>query len=394
MDDVSVIGAGPYGLSLGAHLATLGKRIRVFGAPMETWRSNMPKGMHLKSEGFASSLYDPAGAYPLSRYCAEHDIPYADVGLPTALQTFSDYGQEFGRRYVPMLEDRSVVALRRTKRGFELDLADGKTIATRAVVSAIGIRDYAFIPPVLQSLPSSVLSHSSAHHDLSVFAGRRVSVVGGGASAADCAALLSLAGADTYLVTRRSALAFHAPPARRSLWDRVRYPFTTIGSGWKSVLWTTAPLVFHALPEATRLDITRRFLGPAPGWFVRSQIENHVKVQKSVNIISANGSDSGATLHFDRAVSDGKREVTSLDVDHVLSATGYKVNMNKLGFLDPAIRADLRLEDGAPVLSSTFESTVPGLFFTGPTAAFSFGPLLRFACGAGFAAQRLTRRFA
>ena len=48
----------------------------------------------------------------------------------------------------------------------------------------------------------------------------------------------------------------------------------------------------------------------------------------------------------------------------------------------------------APVLSSTFESTVPGLFFTGPTAAFSFGPLLRFACGAGFAAQRLTRRFA
>jgi thioredoxin reductase len=160
------------------------------------------------------------------------------------------------------------------------------------------------------------------------------------------------------------------------------------------VLWTTAPLVFHALPEATRLEITRKFLGPAPGWFVRSQIENHVKVQRSANIISATGDDRYATLHFDRAASDGRRESTSLEVDHVLAATGYKVNMNKLDFLDPAVRADLRVEDGAPVLSRTFESTVPGLFFTGPTAAFAFGPLLRFACGAGFAAQRLTRRLA
>ena len=394
MDDVTVIGAGPYGLSLGAHLATLGKRIRVLGAPMETWRSNMPKGMHLKSEGFASSLYDPKRDYPLSRFCAERDIPYADVGVPTALQTFSDYGQEFGRRYVPMLEDRSVTALRKTRTGFELDLADGQTIRSRSVISAIGIRDYAFIPPVLQTLPAGLLSHSSAHHDLGIFAGQRVAVVGGGASAADCAALLSLAGADTYLLTRRPELGFHAPPGRRSLWDRIRYPFTTIGSGWKSVLWTKAPLVFHAMPESKRVEIARRFLGPAPGWFVRNQVENHVHVQTSVCIKSATRNDDRATLLFDHTVDGGCRETTTLDVDHVLSATGYKIDMSRLTFLDPSICGNLRIKDGVPLLSSTFESTVPGLFFTGPTAAFAFGPLLRFACGAGFAARRLMNNLA
>jgi len=46
------------------HMASLLQRIsvgqvrtiRVFGKPMETWRRHMPRGMLLKSDGFASSL--------------------------------------------------------------------------------------------------------------------------------------------------------------------------------------------------------------------------------------------------------------------------------------------------------------------------------------------------
>ena len=43
-----------------------------------------------------------------------------------------------------------------------------------------------------------------------------------------------------------------------------------------------------------------------------------------------------------------------------------------------------------PILDTQFQSSVPGLYFTGLTAANSFGPLLRFASGAGFVARRLT----
>ncbi len=54
--DVAIIGAGPYGLSLAAHLAAANVSVRVFGQPMQFWRTNMPEGMVLKSEGFASNL--------------------------------------------------------------------------------------------------------------------------------------------------------------------------------------------------------------------------------------------------------------------------------------------------------------------------------------------------
>ena len=36
--DVAVIGAGPYGLSLAAHLSAAGVNYRHFGVPMRLWR--------------------------------------------------------------------------------------------------------------------------------------------------------------------------------------------------------------------------------------------------------------------------------------------------------------------------------------------------------------------
>ena len=102
--DIAIIGAGPYGLSLAAHLKAQGQDFRIFGDPMVMWRNRMPKGMRLKSEGFASSLYDPGATFTLARYCADNDLPYADVGLPVRLETFTQYGLEFQRRFVAQVE--------------------------------------------------------------------------------------------------------------------------------------------------------------------------------------------------------------------------------------------------------------------------------------------------
>jgi len=75
----------------------------------------------------------------------------------------------------------------------------------------------------------------------------------------------------------------------------------------------------------------------------------------------------------------------------VIAGTGYKVSLDKLGFLSPEIRSQVKHSNGAPDLSSSFESSVPGLYFTGIAAANSFGPVMRFAFGAKFAAERLTQ---
>src|ERR1019366_1767293 len=96
--DVAIVGAGPYGLSLAAHLKAAGISFRIFGSPMGFWLNHMPRGMHLKSEGFASSLYDPESSFTLQAYCSESGLPYADMGSPVPLEEFASYGLEFQRR--------------------------------------------------------------------------------------------------------------------------------------------------------------------------------------------------------------------------------------------------------------------------------------------------------
>jgi 2-polyprenyl-6-methoxyphenol hydroxylase-like FAD-dependent oxidoreductase len=78
--DVAIIGAGPYGLSIASHLLNLGIAFRIFGIPMHSWRYRMPAGMSLKSDGFASRIFDPDGSRTLRRYIDEHALPYQDVG--------------------------------------------------------------------------------------------------------------------------------------------------------------------------------------------------------------------------------------------------------------------------------------------------------------------------
>jgi hypothetical protein len=48
--------------------------------------------------------------------------------------------------------------------------------------------------------------------------------------------------------------------------------------------------------------------------------------------------------------------------------------------------------DGTPILSSDFESSVPGLYFVGLSAARTFGPVMRFVVGAVHPARQLTQR--
>jgi hypothetical protein len=83
-----------------------------------------------------------------------------------------------------------------------------------------------------------------------------------------------------------------------------------------------------------------------------------------------------------------------LVVDHVVGATGFKVAISKLKFLDEGLRQQISTIQDTPVLSSNFESSVPGLYMVGIASANSFGPLTRFAFGAKFTAKRISSHLA
>jgi thioredoxin reductase len=390
--DILIIGAGPYGLSIAAHLKSHGLSFRIFGSPMQTWLTQMPKGMRLKSEGFASSLCDPDSTFTLAHYCKQERIPYADLGLPVPLETFAAYGLEFQKRFVPELENKLVVSVRRSSAGIQVCLGDGEMVYARRVVVAVGISHFAYVPPILSILPEEFVSHSSSHSDLDHFRRREVTVVGAGASALDLAALLHQAGAVVQLVARKPKIRFHDPPEQGPppLWERIRHPITGIGPGWRLFFYAHAPLAFHLMPERSRFEAVRRTLGPAPGWFIKDQVVGKVPFNLGVNITEASVQNGKVSLQL----TDSAGSRRTLVSDHVIAATGYKVDLRRLTFLDADIQKAIQSIDQTPVLSSNFESSLPGLYFVGTSAANCFGPLLRFAFGAGFTARRLSRHLA
>jgi hypothetical protein len=389
--DVAIIGAGPYGLSVAAHLKGQGVDFRIFGPPMHTWLNHMPKGMRLKSEGFASSLYDPESVLTLGQYCKSEGIPYEDMGLPVALDTFSSYGLAFQRRFVPNLENKLVASVRRESGVFKIGLDDGEEVAARRVVIAVGLRYFARVPEVLTGFPEELVVHSRHYGEVTQFKGREVAIVGGGASAIDLAALLHQAGASVHVIARTARLRFQSPlELPRPLEDRVRAPMTGIGPGWRSVFCTEAPLAFRMLPEHIRLRVVRNMLGPAPCWFTKDEVVGKVQTHLGVNITGASTRGNRMTLEF--IDSAGARR--TVEADHVISATGYKPELRRIEFFAPEMLAAIASVEDTPLLSSNFESSIPGLYFVGIPAANTFGPVLRFAYGAGFAARRLSKHLA
>jgi thioredoxin reductase len=390
--DVAIIGAGPYGLSIAAHLKAHKVNFRIFGTPMSFWREHMPKGMHLKSEGFASSLYDPESAFTLETYCKEKNIPYADIGSPVPLEVFTNYGLEFQRRFVPEVENKFANFIQRTPDGFRVRLEDGQTISARRIVLAVGLSHFEYVPPVLAALPEEFVTHSSKHHALEQFQGREIAIVGAGASALDLAALLHQAGAHVQVIARRSVIRFHDPPDKRekSLLSRLRNPVTGIGHGW-NVFWCChAPLLFRQMPQEFRFEKVRQILGPAPCWFTKEQVVGKVGLNVGVTLNGANVQNGRVALQL----TDSTGAQKTLMADHVISATGYKVDLRRLAFLEPGLRSEIKSAENTPVLSSNFETTVPGLYFAGVTSANTFGPLVRFAFGAGFTSKRLSKHLA
>ncbi|WP_035805081.1 NAD(P)-binding domain-containing protein [Kitasatospora mediocidica] len=390
---VTVVGAGPYGLATAAHLRARKVPLRVFGEPMDSWSARMPNGMFLKSTPRASSIADPGAHCRLQDFRAEEGRPSGEDQHPVPVDEFIRYGHWFQERCVPEVERERVERISYRRSAFHITLANGETFGSRRVVLATGLGPYPYLPPSLEPLlAEGRVSHPADHADLAVFAGRRVAVIGAGQSALESAALLHEAGAEPTLVARTRKLLFGDPPPTDSPTDRplpVRLvkPASPLGPGWSLVAFAHAPQAFRYLPESTRAELVRTVLGPSGAWWLRDRVDGRFP-QLTGRTLHRVLADGEGPVRLDLRGGQGRPEV--LEADHVLSATGYRVDVDRLRLLDPELRRALSRTGTAPVLSAEFESSVPGLYFAGLSAAATFGPVLRFVCGTGFAARRIS----
>ena len=390
--DVAIVGAGPYGLSLAAHLRARGVPHRVVGRPMELWRSHMPAGMLLKSQPFASSLSDPRGTHTLEAFCRDTGRPYTDYGAPVPLATFIAYGEWFQRHQAAALDEARVTDLRRHDGRFVLSLDGRQRLHARRVVIAVGVQHFAHTPAALGALPGTLCSHSGDHADLGRFAGQDVVVVGAGQSALESAALLHESGATVRVLHRAPDTVWNGEPLtlRRGPLERIREPVAGLGSGWTTWFYSSRPDWFRHLPRHQRLRRARTALGPAGASWLRPRVQGHVPVLAGHALLDATLAAGGVRLR----VRAGDGRLLRLDTSHVIAATGYRTDLDRLGFLDGDLRRGIRTVGGGPWVDGAFETSVPGLHVVGPAVAGTFGPVMRFVYGAAFAARVLSHRLA
>jgi FAD-dependent urate hydroxylase len=390
--EVAIVGAGPYGLSLAAHLRKAGVSFRQFGLPMQLWRDFMPEGMFLKSQGFASNLSDPDHTHTLEAFCKATGRPYADYGLPVPLDTFVAYGQWFRAELVPDIDEVLVTDVARAGAGFEVTLANSEQVRARKVVVAIGVEAFAYVPEPLSALPPSVCTHASAHTDLGAFKGQEVIVVGAGQSALESAALLHEKGASVKLVCRANVIRWNGAPLAldRPLLQRLREPESGLGSGWATWFYSNHPGVFRHLPRSTRVYRARTALGPAGASWLRRRVEGQFPTLTGLSVTWARMQDGGVRLGLTSA--DGTPR--ELAADHVLAGTGYRTDMTRLPFFGEQMLASLRRVPGtgSSIVDRDYQTSIPGLYVMGPAVAPTMGPVMRFVFGSEHAATTVARQ--
>jgi cation diffusion facilitator CzcD-associated flavoprotein CzcO len=362
-----------------------GVELRVFGEPMSFWERNMPVGMFLRSNWTATQIADPKSMLTLEAFQAATGHRFS---TPVPLDEFIQYGRWFQHHAVPDVDQRKVTRVETDAGGFRLHLEDGEVLGARRVIVAAGIGAFARRPPEFDNLPPSLATHTSQHHDLRKFAGKRVLVVGGGQSALESGALLQEAGAEVEIIAKSPRIHWLQGWASKTLHHRLGaitkrllYAPTDVGPAGISQLLARPDWV-RRLPRGLQDKLRRRATRPAGArWLVDRLKDVPIKLGCSVDSVAVVGEQVKVRL----------RDGMERKVDHVVLGTGYKVDVLKYEFLAPELVQSLRRSNGFPVLNDGLESSVPGLHILGAPAAWSFGPLMQFVSGARYASLALLR---
>ncbi|THF83305.1 NAD(P)-binding domain-containing protein [Cohnella fermenti] len=358
MTDLIIIGAGPYGISLAAHAQAAGLTYVLLGKPMSFWQDQMPQTMFIRTNPRYISLSDSEDRWTITRYCEATNTP---LESPFPRPAFVDYGFWFARQAGIAFTGQFAARVERSSEGYTVRTESGGRHSAPAVVVATGLQHFSYVPDELRALPPDLLTHTFGQTDFSRYRGKSVAVIGSGQSAWEAAALLHLAGSDAEILFRREEVHYAGDD--------------NVASGLRLI--ETAEQ-FYRWPLERKLE---RWNTPRRGsvaLFLKPYVEGKVRTIGGVEIVGSGAPGDGKAY---LALSNGSTRA----YDHVVSATGYRVNLERLPFL-PRDLLDLIVREpapfhGFPLLSEQFESSLPGLYFAGPSASRTHGPAFGFVAG-------------
>lgn len=383
--DVAVVGAGPFGLSVAAHLAD--RRVCAFGQPMQTWRTRMPPDMRLRSDWDETSLSAPGDRGSIDVWSRAAGEPRQE---PIPLATFLRYADWFRETFVPHADPSDVAWLDRSAGRFRVTTTAGEEFDAARVVIAVGVTPFPHAPPPFEGEMGDGISFAIDRQDYSPYRGGRVVVVGGGQGGLEAAALARRAGAEVEIVIRSRLRWFtdrepYRPRGRlQQRLYRLAYPVVGYGPPPLNRL-ALHPDAFAALPPAARGRVAARILRAGGSPWVRGEIEGRVAITEGVAVERVERRDGRIGL----GLSDGSVR----EADAVVVSAGFRFALDRLSFLAPTVRAAIATRDGWPQLDRWFRSSDPDLLFVGFAAERRFGPIARFVSGSRFSAHRVRAGF-
>jgi cation diffusion facilitator CzcD-associated flavoprotein CzcO len=374
--DLLIIGAGPFGLSMAARAQHLGIDHIIVGEPMSFWRTHMPGGMYLRSA--CDWHLDAQDEETIEAFLSTQDLTPADVE-PLSLDRYLEYVQWFQARKGIDPWPVTVERLDTTENGharFHSLLTNGDVIAARSVVLAVGFAPFKHVPEDLaRVLPLSGVHHTCDLVDFAAVRHQRCLIVGGRQSAFEWAALMNEAGAAAIHVSHR-----HDSPA-----------FAESDWSWVNPLvdrFATDPGWYRRLTPSAKDELGRRLWAEGrlklEPWLASRVRAPNIHLWPNTQVAGFRDLPGGG-FAITLAGRDGARVV---DVDRIVLATGYKVDVNRVPLVACGnILPQLRTDNAAPVLDEYLQTSIEGLFMTSMLATREFGPFFAFTVSARASAK-------
>jgi len=362
--DLLIIGAGPFGLSMASYAEHHKLDYLVVGKPMSFWKEHMPSGMMLRSD--CDWHLDPQGVHTIDRYLEALDLERSDVE-PLTLDFYLGYTEWFQERINANILDAMVTRLDTVEgqdERFIAALDNGDIVTANNVLLAIGFKYFRNLPPeLIEIIPDGRYTHTCDLVKLGALKGKRCLIVGGRQSAYEWAALLVENGASEVHVSHRH----ETPDFTQSEWNWVNAYMDRMVSD---------PGRHLNMPPDERADLDKMFWTEG-----RLKLEPWLKDRIDNDTVSI---WPESEMRVCKEMPNGELEVEfeggeKITVDHIVLATGYKVNIENVPFLKAGnVLEKMRIEKGYPVLDVRLQTSVPGLFATSMLATKDFGLFFAF----------------
>ncbi|MDP4084572.1 MAG: NAD(P)-binding domain-containing protein [Bacillota bacterium] len=354
MLDVIIIGSGPFGISLGAHGVANNLQYKLFGYPMDFWKNQMPQDMFIRTPHEFVSFSESKDELTIQQFSEETGT---ELVTPLPRPIFVAYANWFAKKAGIKFTPELITKVVHKEGYYEVTSASGNNFNAKNIIVATGVEHYKFLPAFLNKFPSHLVTHTSGYTSFAQFKDKKVVVLGSGQSAWEAAGLLHRDGANVELIYRKEGPNY-------------------AGSRENEIALRDYGDIFYTLP----IEEKKEGWGQSPGsvaHFLKPYVEG---------IVPQNGGTAIEKIEqlneeeIRLVLSNGTEKI----VNHLIAATGFQINLDKVPFFDQELLSEIEREKDFvqfPKLNESFESSVPGLYFAGPLSSHSHGPTFRFILG-------------